>query len=272
LLKHVRVVDAGSTDLTLNLIQGWNFPHLELLTLLNQDSMPRTPQWYKTVLAGLETKYFLFGNTGHVYSLTLLKELDNICSDSTVDAVYIPNWHTYSGVLDSSFGTYLPRFSLASLAAHLHKRRKFKSGSLLHLGVIDWSKYRLHQELPLRSFPAVRLMIAKNHISSFRDETSESIERKHATYATIHAKDLLGKRSSKLPSQFDFLLAYFGHFFHAWLYRGSCMQGVRGFITAHYWASYHTSLKIRQWEGIQGLTLDVINERHNEIKQQLAQL
>lgn len=262
-IQHAVIIDAGSTDESLNIIRGWDLPHVSIRSILNPDSKPRTPSWYQQVLECMTTKYFMMANAGHVYSVSLLRELDYICSDMRVDAISIPNHHFFCNELDSSFGSFLPSIAPCSISARFIHPSKPKSAALLHPDIIDWRKYCLHNELPICTNNELVWKSAKNPIFSFRDEDTRSIEFKNADYSTTHADHLMHLEPRLEISQFSMFITYFGHFFHAWLLKGSITQGVRGFITAHYWASYHTSVKIRFWEKQNQLDAKSIVAMHN---------
>ena len=112
---------------------------------------------------------------------------------------------------------------------------------------------------------------AKNPIYSFRDENSYSLELKHARYADLHAQDLIKLEADHKINQLSLAKAYFGHFFHCWIFKASCLQGVRGFVSAHYWASYHLSVKIRLWEIHNKIDNNSIINMHNSRRQLLSE-
>ena len=273
-LRYVRVIDAGSTDNTLNILKSWGHPGLDIITIVNRDSKPRDPEWYQKTLHNLPTKYFLFGNAGHCYTFQLLQELEAICSDLKPDIVEIQNHHHFMGSIDSTFGSYIPKYAPAQIFKFLSNSKSIRSGELLHLDVIDWSQYRLHNELPIRRNFDPKIISSKYPIYSFRDETSESLEIKHSGYATSHAQDSLSlglmQSSPKKITQLSMFVAYFGHFFHCWLYKGSIFQGVKGLISAHYWASYHFSVKVRAYEIINGLSADRLINLNNTLRSKLS--
>lgn len=273
-LKHVRVVDAGSTDETLSILESWRHPGLDIISIINRESKPRTPEWYQKTLSDLPTKYFLFGNVGHCYTFGLLQELEMISLSRGVDVVHIPNHHYFMGGVNSTFGSYLPRSSPAKIANTLFRPFVPRSGQFLSPDVIDWSQYRLHHELPLKYDLHLKIITSKNVVYSFRDENTESLERKHAGYATTHAKDVLklltDKTHSKKMTQLGFLKIYFGHFFHCWLFKGAISQGIPGLISAHYWASYHFSVKVRIWEDLNGFSSENVVACNNSLRSNLS--
>lgn len=263
LLRHATIIDAGSTDGTLEIVHGWGLPFLQIVIIPNPHSEPRTPTWYQKVIKYSATKHFMIGNVGHVYSVSLLRELDVLCSNRDVDVVSIPNLHYFCNQLDSTFGDYRPPLSPSALASLLFPPKQRTSGQLLHCDVIDWRLFRIHNELPVAINNPIVLKRAKNCIYSFRDEDTYSLEIKHAGYSTSHAKDLQGLGYKKPISQRMLFITYFAHFFHCWLYKASFIQGVAGFVTAHYWASYHLSVKIRLWELQNNLTQQSLVKMHN---------
>ena len=269
ILKYATIIDAGSTDGSLEILRSWNLSHLHIKSIPNQKSIARSPSWYQKVIEDLQTKYFMIGNAGHVYSISLLQELDLLCCDKTIDYVSIPNYHFFCDRLSSSFGDYHPSKGLSLFISNLLPLWNSSSRQLLHPGIIDWSKYQIHNELPINSNKLMIWKKAKNPIFSFRDEDSYSIELKHAGYSSSHAKDLITLGFSGRVTQPSLLMTYFGHFFHCWIFKASILQGVRGFITAHYWASYHISVKIRLWEIQNKITTASIVLTNNARREQL---
>jgi hypothetical protein len=130
-LTYATVIDAGSSDQSLDLINSWHLPNLRIRSIPNPESKARSPSWDQTVIADLQTKYFMIGNVGHVYSISLLRELDELCADGLIDCISIPNYHFFCNQLDSSFGEYRHSVAPSSIISRLLPLRKSNSSAQL---------------------------------------------------------------------------------------------------------------------------------------------
>lgn len=266
LVKDCIVIDAGSSDSTLEILHSFDLRNLRVIVIDTSRSQARTPEWYQEVINYCNTEWILLGNAGHLYTESLLKEINSLCLNPSLKAISVPNYHYFLQYPDSSFGSHRRKFSMSTLVSRpLGKRLVLAKPLVIKHRFINWSSFRIHNELPIEKINNCNIATTTKCVYSFRDEDTCSLEIKHAKYATTHAKDL-SKMQSVCPSQAGFIFTYLKHFLYCWLFKGSVIDGQRGFISAHYWASYHLSVKIRLWELHNNLNEDKVIHMNNKLR------
>lgn len=248
-LEYFILVDAGSSDNSLDLFRkDPNLAHVNIVSLHHRG--PRSADWYKAVIKLVNTEYFIISNCGHIYSHQLLKEFDAICSSRSVKTVKARKSHYIYNKQDYTMGNIILKPSLYELFINFRLIKDpilISPPTVYSKNIFDWSNYKIHDEMPLQAKYKNSFIVTKSSIATFRDEDSASIELKHCNYSTVDAKDQLRVKKEHITA-FVLLTTYFKHFYFYWLVKGSIHQGVSGFISSHYRASYHLSVKIRKWE------------------------
>ena len=246
-IPHILGVDAGSSDGSAELLSSSGH---RVISLPNSDG-DRSSQWLMQVLSSVNTPYVLFNNCAYIYSDATLKRLDNISIESRLPCCFFSDVYIVYGKplrIASAYNIvcFIIKYGLRCMMA---KGQTTVSSNFFRVDRLSFADISIFNEKPVRitlldfikTIPLLPLLIQ----IYARDDTSLSIELKHAKYATQYAS------TKRFVSAFPVLLlpfVYPYYFIQSYFLSFAFLQGLPGFFHSHYWASFQVSWRIRAYE------------------------
>lgn len=266
IVQNILAVDAGSTDKSLSILS--EYQNITVVNRRNPNNRQRTPEWYEGLYSLAPTKYILFGNCNHFYSIEYLVELDNIAGESKhvfcvsdhINYMYGRSTRVFSAYTNPIW-PFRQTQNVITLKPHQHISPHFFNKKFIRNDF-----FRIHQERPIGSNCSITGVKTKAIFFSFKSDLSSQIEIKHALYASEH---VLSETPRALPIPLQCFFVYIKHFIHQYCFRMAFLDGSPGFVLSHYWSLYHVSVLIRAWERVHIGSRQDLEDINSSIKSQL---
>jgi len=248
---HMLVIDNYSTDGTVEIARRYT-DHV----CLRKNPGYLTPDYYEFGFREAPTNYVLMGLAGQIHPVPLIECYDRIAREGKFKAV-----GAYNRVL--SYGSMVNSYSrpYARRSAHC----KFFDKRF-----IDLSRSAIHDEQPFTGtrkdiwFPPRR---PEYCIVSFRDDTAEATELKHARYGNADAQQRFAQ--GERTNWAKMFWVFNRHLWGCLLWRGAIWQGMPGWINCIWRACYFLNIQIRLWEMEHAKTRETVMREHAKLKEEM---